>query len=194
MVAYTPNFAIPYQSLAGPFVTDPEGILGEDGALVIDTALSGLDTRLDTAEAALTLRAAIGARTTTLSIANATETDISLPTEEKDTSSMFTPANAHITIPAGGNGLYTCVAWVTWAAGATGFRRIGISKNNGTTAAVDIWYVVQLNNGGSADVGQCMVKELDLVAGDTIRIKGLHSQGVAHNVTAATLSVTRKPA
>lgn len=194
MVAYTPNFSVPYQSLEGTFELDPEGMVGEDGALVIDAALAGLDTRIDTTEAALTLRAAIGARTTNQSIPNATETDITLPTQEKDTTAMFTPGDAHITIPAGGGGTYTCVAWVVWAAGATGFRRIGISKNNGTTAAVDIWYVVQLNTGAAADVGQCMVKELDLVAGDTIRIKGLHNQGVAHNVSYATLSVTRKPA
>lgn len=136
--------------------------------------------------------AAIGARTTTQSINNGTETDVTLTTEEKDTSAMFAPTSAVITIPSGGDGTYECTAWVTWAAGSTGWRRTGISKNNGTTAGVDIWYVVDNNTGAAADVGQVMTKELDLVAGDTIRIKVLHNQGVAHNVTNATLSVVRK--
>lgn len=49
MTAFTPNFAIPYQT-----VTDaPHGPnLGEDIAFATDTALLGLDARIDTLEAA----------------------------------------------------------------------------------------------------------------------------------------------
>lgn len=148
---------------------------------------------LNTALDPLTLRAAIGARTTTQTLTTGTETDITLPTEEKDTHAMFTAGNAFITIPSGGDGTYQVSAWVVWAAGATGFRRLGISKNNGTTAAVDDWYVVALNTGAGADVGQVMVKTLDLVAGNTIRMKGWHSQGANLNVNYATLSVVRWP-
>lgn len=188
---FSPNYSLPYQTLAdAPHGPD----LGEGLALATDTALTAMDLRVDATETALTLRAAIGIRTTTQSIANATETDITLPTQEKDTTAMFTPGDAHITIPAGGSGLYLCVAWAVWAVGGTGFRRIGISKNNGVTAGTDIWYVVTTNTGGSADVGQVMSVMLDLTAGDNIRIKGLHNQGSALNIDRARLHVARWPA
>lgn len=46
---FTPNFAIPYQTLADA----PDGPnLGEDGFLVVDSALAGLDVRIDALEAA----------------------------------------------------------------------------------------------------------------------------------------------
>lgn len=45
---FTPNFALPYQTLADA----PDGPnLGEDGFLAVDAALTGLDTRVDTLEA-----------------------------------------------------------------------------------------------------------------------------------------------
>lgn len=50
MPAFTPIFAIPYQTLADA----PDGPnLGEDGFLVVDSALSGLDVRIDALEAAV---------------------------------------------------------------------------------------------------------------------------------------------
>jgi len=49
MPSFTPNFAIPYQTLADP----PHGPdLGEDGFIAVDSALSGLDVRVDALEAA----------------------------------------------------------------------------------------------------------------------------------------------
>ncbi len=50
---FTPNFAIPYQMLTGSFELNPEGILGEDGAIAVDAALAGLDVRIDALEAAV---------------------------------------------------------------------------------------------------------------------------------------------
>lgn len=48
MTVFTPNFAIPYQTLADA----PDGPnLGEDGFLAVDAALSGLDVRVDALEA-----------------------------------------------------------------------------------------------------------------------------------------------
>lgn len=50
MPAFTPIYAIPYQTLADA----PDGPnLGEDGFLVVDSALSGLDVRIDALEAAV---------------------------------------------------------------------------------------------------------------------------------------------
>lgn len=49
----TPNFAIPYQMLTGSFELNPEGMVGEDGARAVDTALAGLDVRIDALEAAV---------------------------------------------------------------------------------------------------------------------------------------------
>ena len=50
MPAFTPVYAIPYQTLAD----SPDGPnLGEGGFLVVDSALSGLDVRIDAIEAAV---------------------------------------------------------------------------------------------------------------------------------------------
>lgn len=50
---FTQHFAIPYQTLTGPFATSPEGMLGEDGAITIDDALQGHEGRVDALESAV---------------------------------------------------------------------------------------------------------------------------------------------
>ena len=133
---------------------------------------------------------AVGVRDAVLSIPNNTATDLTLNVQDFDNASMFAPTSAIMTIPAGADGLYRISLWVLWAAGSTGFRRAAISKNNGTTAGTDSWHDIRGAVSGG-DTANTITIDLPLVAGNTIRSKVWHSQGAAHDVAEARLSVIR---
>lgn len=127
-----------------------------------------------------------------LSIPNNAATDVTLTADEDDPHGMLTPTSAVATIPTGHDGRYDISAWILWAAGTTGWRRLAISKNNGTTNGTDSWHVLVPTPGGTADCGQNITITLPLVGGDTIRMKAWHTQGAALNVERARLSVQKR--
>lgn len=135
---------------------------------------------------------ASASRTAALSIANSSQTDLTLNTEINDPRGFFAPTSAVFTVPAGLGGLYAINAHVQWDVNATGWRRLGISKNNGTTVGTDIWHTLQTTPGAGADCGQIMsIDWLPLAVGDTVRAKVWHTAGVALNVVTARMTVRR---
>jgi hypothetical protein len=73
-------------------------------------------------------------KSTTQSIANATDTLLTFPTESYDTDGFHSTSTntGRITIPAGKAGYYLIIAHLATAANATGTRQIYINKNGST--------------------------------------------------------------
>lgn len=128
-------------------------------------------------------------RTTSLSVADNTSTDITLPdTEEYDPLGMHpTGAGSHlITIPSGGDGLYVVRATLQWSNSSTAGRRLLALQKNGAG-------INSAGDGRSADPGgstiQSFALEIRLVATDTVGMQGLQTSGGALNVTGGRLQV-----
>lgn len=187
----TPQYGWRYQALTD----QPHGPnLGAFLALDAEATVSGIDTRLAAAElvTAEVGPGAVARQAAGFVLVTGANTDIPLDTEVYDSASMFAPTSALITIPAGGNGLYQLNGWLYYAAtGANvGWRRLAMSVNGGTTLGVDSWHVLVPTPTG-ADCGLSISIDAPLIAGDTVRLKGWHTQGVSLTVNAR-LSVIRR--
>lgn len=126
------------------------------------------------------------------SIANNTNTDVSLDAEELDPFGFFSAPSAVMTVPTGYAGKYTATGWALFTASTTGWRRLAISKNDGTTAGSTSWHVLSTTPGSSADCGLSIVVDcLSLAVGDTVRLKVWHTQGSAINLNDSRLSLRK---
>jgi len=117
----------------------------------------------------------------TQSIANNSYTnseDLSFTSQTYDVSGLFAPTSTTVTIPAGYDGLYIIQAQVTFAANATGVRRIGLYINSTESARV---------NTTDADATEDSRLQISfvaqLVSGNTIQCRAFQNSGGALNVT-----------
>lgn len=188
-MAVTPVYGWRYQGLTD----QPHGPnLGANLGLDAEATVSGIDTRLAAAEliTAEVGPGAVARQAAGFSLVSSANTDIPLDTEVYDSASMFAPTSALITIPAGGNGLYQLNGWLFYPANNTGFRRLAVSVNGGTTVGVDSWHVL-VPAPQSADCGLSINIDVPLVASDTVRLKGWQTAGISLSVNAR-LSVIRR--
>lgn len=133
-----------------------------------------------------TQAAARWTRTTTLSIANNTNTILKLVNKEYDTQALF--AVTHATVPTGMDGIYSIRAFVSWAQDPDGRRNINVLKNGtGITGCSDVKDAVDGIDETRINVG-CSPH---LVAGDAISVSLYHDEGAALNVNSASLEIVK---
>lgn len=145
--------------------TDDTLVLAPDGA-------GGVEFRAEAGGAAHVGAKAYNSGTQT--IANGTETAVTLNTDEWDSNAFHdTSTNtSRMTIPAGMGGKYLCIGKVYFAADADGYRRVGFYVNGAVSAIT----IVDTDLGTDAAV-IIATGELLLAAGDFVEMWVQHSAG-----------------
>ena len=126
-------------------------------------------------------------RSTNLSIATSTFTDVTLPSEAWDTDSLHsTSSNTdRFTIPTGLDGIYLVHGIITFAVNSTGARTLTVAKNGAGMQ------VTTFANAGTAAPVLSGARILRLVAGDYVSIEAWQDSGGNLNVTQAEVTVIK---
>ncbi len=119
-------------------------------------------------------------------ITSGSELDVTWDTTESyDTTSSFVPSTGIFTAPETGKYLLTCN--LTFAASATGVRYLAVVKNTSVVAYGPV-FPGSASYGGGVSVST----EIDLIAGDTLKVTGFQNSGgsLAYSTTAGANALT----
>lgn len=159
---------------------------------VITRTLDGegnvIAVRKDTVQS-LSVRAT---RTTNQSIPHATYVNVTFPTEDYDDGDLhdLVTNTDRITIPAGGDGLYSIMGGVRFAANNIGSRVVDITVNGtreNDADAVRVQAVDVVSTTTALNVG----RQAKLVAGDIVRLRVRQSSGGTLNLKDARIEVAK---
>lgn len=128
---------------------------------------------------------ALARRTTSQSIATATDTAITFPTEVYDTDALFTAAGSTFTVPAGFDGLWLVVFHVVWSGNGVGQREAYVQPTGNT----DYFDSVIDAAAAASTTHQVVVGVFNDVATDTIEGRVSQTSGGALNVIEARMLV-----
>ena len=124
-------------------------------------------------------------RSTALSIANNTNTYLSLVNREFNTQSLF--AVSHATAPTGGEGLYSVACGISYATSATGRRTLALHKN-GTLITGTLEERAPF---AATETAVRTATTVHLVAGDTVSCNVFHTSGGALNVESGAFEIVK---
>jgi acid phosphatase family membrane protein YuiD len=126
------------------------------------------------------------------SIANTTETAITLPTEDFDSDNFHsTVTNTNrMTIPTGMGGQYLIAAVIVWQSNATGWRQCLIRVNGSNAGVANLEGTTQQAANGIT-TRQSVTTILPLSAGNYVEIAANHNSGAARNITNASLQIVK---
>ena len=123
-------------------------------------------------------------RSTTLAIATATETAITMPNEDKDTDAFHAASDAFITIPTGLGGYYAITGWAEFASSTAGtFRYLRLYVNATNLIEIQIPFQTNVGDGGVVST------QFQLAQTDTVQLKVYQDSGGNLNITGASLSL-----
>ncbi len=129
-------------------------------------------------------------RTAALTITTATDTLVTLPTEDVDTDAFHdittTTNTSRLTIPTGMSGTYMVTGNVVWALPAAGVR-VSLFLKNGTSTAEGS----SIAGVAGVETRQSFSEMMQLVATDYIEIRVRQSSGVNVNVNRASLQLVK---
>jgi hypothetical protein len=120
------------------------------------------------------------------SLANATNTNITMDSEFYDTNGFHTGSNATITIPSGQAGKYLLVGAITYAANSSGQRYANFNINS--SGATNPQLVFQTTASGIAST--LIVNVWDLAVNDTVALQGNQTSGGNLNVVVQNKDIT----
>ena len=120
------------------------------------------------------------------SLANATNTNITMDSEFYDTNAFHTGSNATITIPSGQAGKYLLVGAITYAANSSGQRYANFNINS--SGATNPQLVFQTTASGIAST--LIVNVWDLAVNDTVALQGNQTSGGNLNVVVQNKDLT----
>ena len=113
--------------------------------------------------------------TASVSVNTGVDDSIDFTTEEWDDAAFHSNSvnTARITIPTGGDGTYEVKGWGQFSDGGTGLRSIWFEVNGATSYS----RVRVPATGGSTNTGIYTSDEIELVAGDYVRLFARHNEG-----------------
>lgn len=127
-------------------------------------------------------------RSTNLSVANATATAITFPTEAADSDAFLTPTSGTFTVPSGLDGLYLFDYSVTWGANNGSLFRNWLSVNSTTLPTAASATIGGMNfdlSNSALEVWLTGSAVFRLAANDIVRLMGYQTTGGAYSVTSA---------
>ena len=128
-------------------------------------------------------------RTANQSVGNASDTPITLPTEDVDSDGFHSTSvnTSRLTIPTGMGGTYMVSGNITWESNATGLRFCFPLLNGGGYNAEGVAHAAA--NGTATR--QSFSTLMELAAGDYIEVAGRQTSGANRNVTKASLQLVK---
>jgi hypothetical protein len=113
-------------------------------------------------------------KTTSQTLSNDTQTNITFDTEVSDTDGYHdnTTNNTRLTVPAGLGGVYAVTGTINFDPSATGVRYVIVKKNG------NIFFYSVLNNAGSGNETMFQTTQIiPLAAGDYVELMGIQTSG-----------------
>lgn len=164
------------------------GGTGESEQITLGTNLSMSATTLNAASGSTTY--CVAYNNAVQSVANNTETILTLNSEDVDAAAMhdLVTNNSRVTVPAGAGGLYWVHARATFAGDVDGYRSIAIRKNGATDLALVQRSSLSTTTSETIEVHTLLV----LVATDYLEIVVRHTAGAALDVGSSARQVANE--